>query len=248
MAVHRVRQATGATAGRAVPYPAFDEFYEQVAARQIADWLPAHPQRVVDVSRHGCAAAAVAGHHVVPVLGSQPDWTPGRDPHHGTLPLSELPCDWRRAGADAVIAEGLTLSYCLAAEVALDELAAVLRPGGRLLCCVESLVLGLGRLAEQGRWAELADAPNADVVLVPDGTGQHITRAFWPEELAALLGDAGFDVEWIRPRTVLSPEAVQRALTGGSTIATLVQTEVALATERAGESIGMHLLAAAVRR
>ncbi len=90
----------------------------------------------------------------------------------------------------------------------------MLRPGGRLLLVVESLMLGLARLAEQGRWAELADAPSADVVLVPadDGT---IRRCFWPEELRSLLADAGLEVEWVRPRSVLNPATVERALLQG---------------------------------
>ncbi|MCA1722362.1 MAG: class I SAM-dependent methyltransferase [Actinobacteria bacterium] len=89
---------------------------------------------------------------------------------------------------DAVLAEARALSMCLAAEVTVDELLRVLKPGGRLLLVVESLLLGLARLADQGRWAELADVPSADVVLVPDPSGA-ITRCFWPEELAGLLAD-----------------------------------------------------------
>ena len=87
----------------------------------------------------------------------------------------------------------------------------------------------------------------ADVVLVPylDGT---ITRCFWPEELRALLEDTGLKVEWIRPRSVLSKEAVVRALASDpSALPTLVRTEVALAADRQGESVGIHLLASAVK-
>ena len=109
-------------------------------------------------------------------------------------------------------------------------------------------MLGLARLAEQGRWAELADAPSADVVLVPadDGT---IRRCFWPEELQGLLEDAGMDVEWVRPRSVLNPATVERALLqgGDAALRTLVKTEVALAVEREGESTGLHLVASARR-
>jgi hypothetical protein len=53
----------------------------------------------------------------------------------------------------------------------------VLRPGGRLLLAVDSLAVGLARLAEQGRWAQLADVPSADGVLVPDDDGS-LTRCF----------------------------------------------------------------------
>ena len=137
---------------------------------------------------------------------------------------------------------------CLAAEVAVEQLRRVLRPGGRLLLAVDSLVLGLARLADQGRWAELADVPSADVVLVPDDDGT-LTRCFWPEELAALLTDAGLEVEWVRPRSVLTPATVERALQQGGRAAlrALVRTELALAVERQGESTGLHLVASARR-
>ena len=120
----------------------------------------------------------------------------------------------RTGSVDAVLAESSALSLCLAAEVVVDDLLRVLRPGGRLLLVVESLLLGLARLADQGRWAELADVPSADVVLVPTDTGG-ITRCFWPEELTELLGAAGFTVDWVRPRSVLSPSTVERALDMG---------------------------------
>nr|WP_241834382.1 methyltransferase domain-containing protein [Pseudofrankia asymbiotica] len=156
--------------------------------------------------------------------------------------------DWfAPASFDAVLAEGRALSFCLATESTLEEIHRLLRPGGQLLLCVDSLLLGLARLAEQHRWAELSDVPRADVVLVPaeDGT---ITRCFWPEELKAVLTSAGLEVDWVRPRTVLSVEAVKRALsTDMSSFPTLVRTEVELAAEREGESIGIHLIASARR-
>ncbi|MCM3884896.1 class I SAM-dependent methyltransferase [Frankia sp. R82] len=156
--------------------------------------------------------------------------------------------DWFRPRSfDAVLAEARALSFCLATETTLEQIHRMLRPGGQLLLCVDSLLLGLARLAEQHRWAELSDVPRADVVLVPadDGT---ITRCFWPEELHALLASAGFEVDWIRPRTVLSAEAVTRALAEDvSCFPTLVRTEVELAAEREGESIGIHLIASARR-
>ena len=149
---------------------------------------------------------------------------------------------------DLVLAESRVLSMCLAAEVTVEQLAGVLRPGGRLLLTVDSLGLGLARLADQGRWAELADVPSADVVLVPDDDGS-ITRCFWPEELHALLGAAGLEVDWVRPRSVLSHATVERALEQGGRTAlrTLVDTEVALAQERQGEATGLHLVASARR-
>ena len=70
-------------------------------------------------------------------------------------------------------------------------------------------------------------------MLVPDDDGT-LTRCFWPEELHALLEDVGFDVEWVRPRSVLTPAAVERALaTGGQdALRTLVRTELRLAVDR----------------
>jgi hypothetical protein len=149
---------------------------------------------------------------------------------------------------DLVLAESSALSLCLATELVVEQLARVLRPGGRMLLVVESLMLGLARLADQGRWAELADAPMADVVLVPDDEG-NITRCFWPEELRDLLTDVGLEVEWVRPRSVLSVATVERALLqgGDEALRTLVRTELALAVEREGESIGLYLLASARR-
>jgi SAM-dependent methyltransferase len=225
-------------------------FYEEVAAAQVAEWLPSAPSRVLDVSggRRFAGQLTAAGHEVVHVLGRGVDAPEVEGPGR-LLPLVADPrsLDWVQPGSvDLVLAESRALSMCLATEVTLEQLVRVLRPGGRLLLAVESLMLGLARLAEQGRWAELADAPAADAVLVPadDGT---LTRCFWPEELQALLVDAGMEVEWVRPRTVLSPATVERALSqGGSTaLRTLVSTEVALAREREGESTGLHLVASA---
>jgi len=170
-------------------------------------------------------------------------------PVEGVLPVvaDARALEWLQdASVDLVLAESTALSTCLATEVTVEHLVRVLRPGGRLLLVVESLMLGLARLAEQGRWAELADAPAADVVLVPadDGT---LTRCFWPEDLAALLTATGVEVEWVRPRTALSPATVERALSQGGSAAlrTLVQTEVGLAADREGEATGLHLVASA---
>jgi SAM-dependent methyltransferase len=242
----------GAPAG--TPVPSADApywlFYEEVAAAQLADWLPPEPARVLDAS--GCRRftdqLAGAGHEVVHALGgaSERRSAPGRLLEAVADPRS---FDWLRDDCvDLVLAESRALSLHLATEVAIEQLRRVLRPGGRLLLVVDSLLLGLARLAEQGRWAELADAPGADVVLVPD---EHdvLTRCFWPEELRALLTDGGLEVEWVRPRTVLSPATVERALThgGGAALRSLVATEQALAAEREGESAGLHLVASARR-
>ncbi|WP_020572473.1 methyltransferase domain-containing protein [Parafrankia discariae] len=244
-----------APAGSDDPYWAF---YEEVASAQLKEWLPADPIRVLDVSGPRARFArqmVAAGHEVVRVVGSLSAVdTPGEsEPAPGPGAVRRVvgdarSLDWFRPGSfDAVLAEARALSFCLATETTLEEIHRMLRPGGRLLLCVDSLLLGLARLAEQHRWAELSDVPRADVVLVPaeDGT---ITRCFWPEELRALLTSAGLEVDWIRPRTVLSAEAVRRAVAEDvSCFPTLVRTEVELAAEREGESIGIHLIASARR-
>lgn len=255
----------------AEPPPGTDDpywlFYEEVAAAQLAAWLPPRPVRVLDLSGDRtpfAAQMASAGHQVVKVLttaGRGAGREVGREAGKGVGPPGARAggrgsvmrvvgdarsLDWlASASLDAVVAEGRALSFCLATEATLDEVSRVLRPGGRLLLSVDSLLLGLARLAEQHRWAELADVPAADVVLVPADNGT-ITRCFWPEELQSMLSGAGLAVEWIRPRTVLSAEAVDRAVASDlAALPTLVRTEVALAAEREGESIGIHLVASA---
>ena len=230
----------------------YDVFYAEVAARQLAEWLPSSPTMILDLSG-GCGTFArlmvEAGHEVVRAIHGH--GSPSEVAGPGGLHEVEADTrDLRWLAADSVevvLAESRSLSFSLLAEETVENIARALRPGGRLMLCVDSLVLGLARLAEQGRWAELADVPSADVVLVPyeDGT---ITRCFWPEELRQLLEDAGLKVEWVRPRTVLSKEAVVRALaTNPSALPTLVTTEVALAADREGESVGIHLVASAIK-
>ncbi len=65
----------------------------------------------------------------------------------------------------------------------------------------------------------------------------------------AEVGALCLDVDWVRPRSVLSPATVERALEQGGRAAlrTLVQTEVALAQERQGEATGLHMVASARR-
>ena len=244
----------------ATPVPQDDSpywrFYDDVAAAQLTLWLPAHRCRVLDVSGGGHFAGQLtaAGHDVLsldhpPV---DPDAPEPAEPGPGRLlPVVADSSSLDRledASVDLVLAESSALSLCLATEVVVEQLARVLRPGGRMLIVVESLMLGLARLAEQGRWAELADAPSADVVLVPDASGG-ITRCFWPEGLREMLEEVGLDVEWVRPRSVLSVATVERAVLQGGDVAlrSLVQTELALAVEREGESTGLFLFASARR-
>ena len=87
----------------------------------------------------------------------------------------------------------------------------MLRPGGRVFACVDSLTFGMAVLAEQHRWPHLVDVPNADVVLIPwpDGT---ITRCYGAEQLGELFTGCGLEVSWIRPRTVFSPQTVSYLL------------------------------------
>lgn len=245
----------GVVALSALPVPGdastYWAFHDEVAARQVAAWAPATPSRVLDLSgaRTGFGAQLMqAGHEVVHVCRTAstvvPDGGPGR-----VLPvradgdmLSWLVDD----SVDAVLAESRTLSNTLATEVVVGELRRVLRPGGRLLVVVESLVLGLARLAEQGRWAELADVPSADVVLIP-GPGGTVTRCFGPEELRELLLAAGFEVEWVRPRTALTPATVERALEQGgrATFARLVDSELDLQPTGERDDAGLYLAASA---
>ncbi len=229
-------------------------FYTEVADRQLAEWAPTRPSRILDVSGGARFAAQLvgAGHDVVHVSRALAQVVPDPGATGRLVPVvaDARSLDWLADGCvDAVLAESRALSLCLAAEVVVADLRRVLRPGGRLLLVVDSLTLGLARLAEQGRWAELADVPRADVVLVPDAGDGPITRCYWPEELVALLEGVGLVVDWVRPRTVLTASAVEQALAqrGPSALPVLATTELALSRERAGESLGLHLVVSARR-
>jgi SAM-dependent methyltransferase len=248
---HEVGSARARNSPEEQAHPGYWRFYDAVSLRQVRDWLPAEPGVVLDLSGGGARYARVAveaGHKVVHLCGVVPDCTLAEG---GVYPVAADAFDlsWLRDGSlDAIIAESGALSEHLAAEVTFGQLHRVLKPGGQLFVCVDSLVLGLARLAEQGRWAELADVPSADVVLVPNEDGS-ISRCFWPEELQSVLADFGYDVDWVRPRSVLSQDAVSRALgQNPASFEMLVETEVKLSREREGESTGIHLIAAARRR
>ena len=233
----------------------FEQFLDQVCRQQLAEWLPAEPSLILDLSRGrpGLLRLMVEAGHTVIHAGQRPHRPDiRREPSTGgrLIPLCADPlvADWLADGCvDAIVAEGGTLSGALAAELTLERLHAALCPGGRLLLCVDSLVAGLANLAEAGRWAELADVPAADVVLVPQEAGR-VTRCFWPEELHGMLTNAGFEVDWIRPRTVLTEQTVVRTLQqDAGQLESLVVTELALEGHRQSESIGAQLLASAYR-
>jgi len=231
---------------------ALDRFRTEVARQQLSAWLPPAPQIILDLSP-ACPRLLelmVGGGHTVVHAARDAERAPEVVPGAGRLRRLRADgrsLDWVATGTvDAVVAEGGYLSTAPAAELTLDDIHRVLRPGGGLLLSVDSLVTGLARLADQGRWAVLADVPAADVVLVPDG--DTVTRCFWPEELDDILAGAGFAVEWIRPRTVLAEETVTRALLlDAAALPGLVAAELALAKRRAGEAIGGRLVASARR-
>jgi hypothetical protein len=154
--------------------------------------------------------------------------------------------------ADGVIAEEGALSRHLMSEDLAAEIARVLRPGGELLACVDSLVLGMAILAEQHHWAHLIDLPHSEVVLIPwpDGT---ITRCFGALQLMDLLAEAGLQVRWIRARTMLSPSMVDHVLRQEpAAMARLVRAEMQAGEDQPPgampeESFGIRLIAAACK-
>ena len=222
-------------------------FQRAVATAQLAAWLPLGRQFLVDISgpHSRCdAQAARAGHNVLrvstepPVSGARAGPAPGggvatvtADP--GSLGFLPDGC------ADGVIADDRTLSRYVAAEYLVAEIARVLRPGGRLLASVDSLVLGMAILAEQHHWAELTDLPSAEVLLIPwpDGT---FTRCYGAAHLRDLCAEAGLEPGLVRPRTVLAPSMVTRVLhRDPKAMARLVRAEL---TAKADESVGIQLV------
>src|SRR5699024_4715154 len=144
---------------------------------------------------------------------------------------------------DGVIADNRVLSRHLVTESSVAEIVRVLKPGGRALLVVDSVVLGMALLAEQDRWPELSHAPSADVLLVPWPDGS-LTRCFTAEQLTETLTEAGLELEWVKPRTVLSASTVEMMLARDPrSMGRLVETELR-ATEPA-DSVGVHLVAGA---
>ena len=242
-------QDTGPAAER------YSRFYTAVSRAQLTSWLaelagpPGQTALLVDISgpaRNAAEVAACAGHTVLRVVepGMPPaviDAAAGRRlravaAEAGGLEFLADGC------ADGVIAEDRTLSRHLAAEALAGEIARVLRPGGSVLACVDSLTLGMAVLAEQHHWPHLVDVPNADVVLVPwpDGT---ITRCYGAEQLRELFTGSGLEVSWIRPRTVFSPRTVSYLLSRDpGSFGRLVTAEL---SARCDDSVGGQLIVCA---
>jgi hypothetical protein len=243
-----VRHAASAiTAPDTDQLPVYWQFHEAVTRAQLTEWLPTGRHLLVDVSGPRAPAAelaARAGHTVLRVV------TPGGRPPGRVEPGKIVPviADSSRLTflddgcADGVIADDRALSVHLAAETMIAEIARVLRPAGRVIACVDSLVLGMAVLADQHHWAQLVDLPHAEVVLVPwpDGT---ITRCFGPDQARELFSGAGLRVNWMRSRTVFSESVVTHWLRrdpGG--LPKLVRAELAA---RSDESLGAQLVISA---
>ena len=240
--------------------PAYRLFREAVARAQLAAWLPRERHVLVDVSgpyAPSAELAAQAGHTVLRVMDNWPDGRVPRRPKAAPARPSaagrifRLVADSARLSfladgcADGVIADDRALSTHLAAETMVAEIARVLRPAGRVLACVDSLVLGMAVLAHQNHWAHLVDLPHAEVVLVPwpDGT---ITRCYGPDQARELFTGAGLEVNWIRPRTVFSESVVSHVLRSDPAgLPGLVRAELAAGSD---ESLGAQLVISARKR
>jgi len=252
--------ATSATSPLAVlgsgPLTAYWRFQRAVAAAQLNAWLPRTGQLLVDISgpqSRGAVQAAAAGHVVLRVAPTPPAAPALIRARVGRGRLATVVADsadlsfLADGSADGVIADDGALSRHLMAEDVAAEIARVLRPGGQLFACVDSLVLGMAILAEQHHWAHLTDLPHAEVILIPWPDGS-ITRCFGGQHLSDLLTEAGLEVHSIRPRTVLSPSMVDHVLRKDpGSITRLIRAELgAVADGRSGdESFGIYLLAMA---
>jgi hypothetical protein len=269
-----VRPSASATAvGDPKSLAPYWRFHRAVAEAQLRSWLPRGRRLLVDISGPTAGTAriaATAGHRVLRVTEAVPVVLPGGPDGQG--PDGHGPDGQVRLGAasngkggelvrlasepgslsfladgcaDGVIAEDRTLSRQPANETLIADVARVLRPGGQVLACVDSLVLGMALLAEQRHWAELTDLPHADVVLVPwpDGT---ITRCFGAEQLGELFDEAGLAVAWIRPRTMFSASTVAHVLRRDpAALPSLVEAELGMHPD---ESIGVQLVVSARKR
>ena len=245
--VERAEQDTGPAGG----YP---RFHAAVALAQLMNWLPGGNRLIIDISGPGARTAEVAacaGHSVLRVIDPGMPVPPAAAAYEASGRLSVVTADGTGLAflpdgcADGVIAEGRILSLRLAAEETVTEITRVLRPGGQVFACVDSLTFGMAMLAEQHRWPYLVDVPRADVVLIPwpDGT---ITRCYGAEQLRELFTGSGLEVSWIRPRTVLPPQTVSYLLARDpSRFGELVNAEL---RARSDDSVGTQLVACGVKR
>ena len=232
-------------------------FHAAVARAQLNTWLGelagTASAFLIDISGPGARAAemaACAGHTVLRVLepGTVAPVAIPRKVAGRLRPVAADPggLEFLADGcADGVVAEDRTLSRQLAAEALVGEIARVLRPGGSVLACVDSLTLGMSVLAEQHHWPHLVDVPNADVVLVPWPDGS-ITRCYGAEQLRELFTGSGLEVSWIRPRTVFAPRTVSYLLARDpASFGRLVSAEL---SARSDDSIGSQLIVCALKR
>jgi hypothetical protein len=261
--------ASAITAPDTGQLPAYWQFHEAVTRAQLTEWLPTGRHLLVDISGPrgpGAKLAAKAGHTVLRVLDPGPGraggvWGGGQPPQeqggsrgdrsprkteHGNI--IRVIADSSRLTfladgcADGVIADDRALSVYLAAEAMIAEVARVLRPAGRVIACVDSLVLGMAVLADQHHWAQLVDLPHAEVVLVPWPDGR-ITRCYGPDQARELFAGAGLRVNWIRSRTVFSESLVTHWLRRDpGALPKLVRAELAA---RSDESLGAQLVISA---
>jgi hypothetical protein len=242
--------ASAITAPDTGQLPAYWQFHEAVTRAQLTEWLPTGRHLLVDVSGPrgpGAELAANAGHTVLRVSEPGQSSPPprARGQRGRIVPVIADPGRLTFLGdgcADGVIADDRALSVYLAAEEMIAEIARVLRPAGRVIACVDSLVLGMAVLADQHHWAHLVDLPHAEVVLVPWPDGR-ITRCYGPDQARELFTGAGLRVNWIRSRTVFSESVVTHWLRhdrGG--LDKLVRAELAA---RSDESLGAQLVISA---
>ncbi|MBP2703429.1 methyltransferase domain-containing protein [Microbispora sp. RL4-1S] len=222
-------------------------FYRAVAAEQLRQWLPGTPSLLLDLSGgrgRWPAQMTRAGHRIIEVMDFRRP--PDRGLHDVSRRVQKVRADTLGflpdESVDGVLAEERVLSVEIMAESVIEDVARVLKPGGRALLCVDSLVLGMAILAEQNYWAHLCQTGEVMLIPWPDGS---ITRCFTSQQLRELITGAGLEVDWIRPRTVLSPSTVDHVLgSGNQSLSWLVRTE--LETQADGDdTVGIHLVASA---
>ena len=241
--------ASAITAPDTGQLPVYWQFHEAVTRAQLTEWLPTGRHLLVDVSGPrgpGAELAAKAGHTVLRVLDdARQERPPDRAGPGKIVPVIADSSRLRFLGdgcADGVIADDRALSLYLAAEAMIAEIARVLRPAGRVIACVDSLVFGMSVLAGQHHWAHLVDLPRAEVVLVPWPDGS-ITRCYGPDQADELFAGAGLAVTSIRPRTMLAESVVTPMLRRTPrSLPRLVRAELAAAAD---DSLGTELVISA---